>query len=59
MGYEVGGFIGFLIFLLDIWAIVKIAGSSASTPKKFIWIAVVLLLPVVGLIIWFLIGPKS
>jgi len=58
MGYEVGGFIGFLVFLLDIWAIIKIASSSASTTKKFIWIAVVLLLPIVGFVAWFLIGPK-
>jgi len=59
MGYEVGGFLGFLVFILDIWAIIKIAGSSASTLTKFIWIAVVLLLPIVGVIIWYLLGPKS
>ncbi len=59
MGYEVSGVIGFLVLLLDIWAIIRIAGSSASTFSKVIWIAVVLILPVLGVIIWYFIGPKS
>jgi len=59
MGIEVGGVLGFLILLLDIWAIVKIFGSSASTLKKVIWIAIVLILPVLGVILWYFIGPKS
>jgi hypothetical protein len=31
--------------------------SSASDGKKALWIAVVLLLPVLGVIIWYLMGP--
>lgn len=59
MGIEVGGLLGFLVLLLDIWAIVKIAGSGASVLKKVIWIAIVLILPVLGVILWFFIGPKN
>lgn len=59
MGIEISGVLGFLIFILDIYAIVKIVGSSASTIKKVIWVAVVLLLPVIGFILWFFIGPKG
>ncbi len=59
MGYEVSGVIGFLVLLLNIWAIIKIAGSSASTVSKVIWIAIVLILPVLGVIIWYFMGPKS
>ena len=54
-----GGLLGFIIFVLDIYAIVKILGSSASTVMKVVWVVVVALLPVVGLIIWFIAGPKS
>jgi hypothetical protein len=59
MGIEVGGILGLIILILDIWAIVKIIGSGASTGAKVIWIVVILLLPVLGLILWLLFGPKS
>lgn len=49
--------IGLLIFIADIYAIVKIAQSSASTLAKVLWILGVLLFPVVGLIVWLLAGP--
>ena len=58
-GIEVGGLLGLIVLVLDIWAIVNIFQSSASTGSKVLWIAVVLILPVIGLILWFLLGPKS
>jgi hypothetical protein len=51
------GIIGVLILIADIYAILQIVKSSASDGKKALWIAVVLVLPIVGLIIWFLAGP--
>jgi len=59
MGIEVGGILGLIILVLDIWAIINIIGSAASTGTKVLWIVVVLLLPVLGLILWFLMGPKK
>lgn len=56
---EVNGIIGILILLADIYAIVKIAESSVGTGTKAVWIAVVILLPIIGLIIWFLFGPGN
>lgn len=58
MGIEVGGILGLIILALDIWAIIKVFGSGASTGAKVLWILLILLLPVVGLILWFLLGPK-
>lgn len=58
MGLEVG-FLGLLILIADAWAILKVAGSSAGTGAKAIWIVAILVLPVLGLIAWFLAGPKS
>ena len=53
-----GGFFGFLLLILDIHAIVKIVGSGAST-AQVIWVLVVLFLPLIGLIAWFFLGPRS
>lgn len=52
------GIIGVLILIADIYAILKIAESPSSTGKKALWIALVVLLPIAGLIIWYLLGPK-
>lgn len=57
MGIEVGGFFGLLILVADIWAIVKILQSGASTGEKVLWIALIVILPVLGLILWLIFGP--
>jgi len=53
------GLIGLVILILDVWAILKIAQSGASTGSKALWIVLVLILPILGLIIWFFAGPKG
>ncbi|MDB5972423.1 MAG: hypothetical protein JWQ90_4873 [Hydrocarboniphaga sp.] len=53
------GIFGILILVLDIYAIIKIAQSSAEPLKKAIWIVIILLLPFLGLLLWWLLGPKS
>ena len=59
MSVQVNSLLGLLILVADIWAIVSIAQSSATTGKKVLWIVLVLLLPVLGLILWFLLGPRG
>lgn len=49
---------GLLILAANIWAIINIVQSNDTAGTKILWTLVVLLLPVVGLIIWFLLGPK-
>ena len=58
MGIEVGGLLGLIILALDIWAIVSVVGSSASTGAKVVWILLILILPIIGLLIWLLAGPR-
>ena len=53
------GLLGLLVFVGDVWAIIQIFQSSASSEKKLIWIVAVVLLPVLGLILWFFLGPRS
>ena len=56
---EVKGFFGVLVLIADVYAILQIAQSSASTGKKTLWIVLVILLPLAGFIIWYLFGPKA
>ncbi len=59
MGIETGGLFGLLVLIADVWAIVNIAQSAASTGRKVLWIVLVLLLPLLGFILWLLLGPRS
>ena len=59
MGIEVGGIVGLIILIADIWAIVKTLGSPSSAGSKALWIVLILILPVVGLIIWLVAGPRT
>jgi succinate dehydrogenase/fumarate reductase cytochrome b subunit len=54
---ELPGILGILVLIADIYAILKIVKSSVSDGKKALWIVIVLLLPVLGVIIWYLAGP--
>jgi succinate dehydrogenase/fumarate reductase cytochrome b subunit len=56
-GYN--GILGLLILIGDVWAIINIFQSSASSGKKVLWTVLVLLLPLLGLILWFFLGPRS
>jgi len=59
MGIEVGGIIGLIVLILDIWAILNVFQSSATTGAKVLWIILIVALPVFGLIIWFFAGPRN
>ncbi|MGD8630876.1 MAG: PLDc N-terminal domain-containing protein [Gammaproteobacteria bacterium] len=56
---EVGGILGVLVLLADVWAILNIFQSAASTGSKALWIVLVLVLPVLGVIIWYFAGPRQ
>jgi len=53
-----GGILGLLVLVLDIIAIVDALKSSMDTGKKALWIILILILPVVGMVLYFLIGKK-
>lgn len=58
MGIEIGGILGLLVLIFDVWAIINITQSSVSTGSKVFWIVLILLLPVIGLVIYALMGPE-
>ncbi len=59
MSIEVSGILGLIHLILTVYAFVKIIQSDAGTGSKVVWTVVILLLPVLGLILWLLFGPKG
>ena len=57
--FDMRGLLGLVILILDIIAIVDIFKSSATTGMKALWTILVLIFPVVGMILYFLLGKKS
>jgi hypothetical protein len=56
---EVGGLFGILVLLADVWAILNIFQSSSTLGAKALWIVLVLVLPLLGVIIWYFAGPRG
>ena len=56
MGY---GIVGLLVLVLDIIAILNIMKSGLEPVMKLVWILIVLVLPLIGMILWFVIGAKK
>ena len=59
MNMQYNGILGLLVLAGDVWAIISIFQSGASNEKKALWIVLVVVLPVVGLILWFFLGPRE
>lgn len=53
------GLFGLIVLVADVWAIVNIFQSTADTGKKVLWTVLVILLPVLGFILWYFLGPKT
>ncbi|MFH2068608.1 MAG: PLD nuclease N-terminal domain-containing protein [Candidatus Omnitrophota bacterium] len=52
------GILGLILLVLNIIAIVDVLKSSMDTGKKVLWIILILVLPVIGMVLYFLIGKK-
>lgn len=56
---EIGGLFGLLVLAADVWAILNIFQSTATTGAKALWIVLVLALPLIGVVIWYFAGPRE
>lgn len=56
---EYRGLWGLLVLIADVWAIVNIVQSGADTGKKVLWVVLVIVLPVLGFLLWLLLGPRT
>jgi len=52
------GLPGLLILILDIYVIMQVLSSSMDVGMKLVWIIVILLLPLLGAILYLLLGAK-
>ena len=48
--------VGTLILILDILVIISVLTGNGSTGHKLLWIILILLLPVLGLVLYLLLG---
>ncbi|UCC95276.1 MAG: PLDc N-terminal domain-containing protein [Candidatus Omnitrophota bacterium] len=48
--------IGIVILILDIVAVADAIRGSLSAEKKILWVALIIFLPVLGLILYYLLG---
>ena len=53
------GIFGLIVLIADVWAIVNIFQSAADTGRKVLWTVLVIVLPVLGFILWYFLGPKT
>ncbi|MDF2867140.1 MAG: hypothetical protein K0S11_610 [Gammaproteobacteria bacterium] len=53
------GILGLLVLVLDVWAIVTTLTSGATVGTKVLWTVLIVLLPIIGVILWFLVGPRA
>lgn len=51
--------IGLLILVLDIVAIASVLMGRGSIGHKLLWVLLILLLPVVGMVLYFIFGRSS
>jgi hypothetical protein len=59
MEINITGIGGLILLALDIWALISVIGSNASTGNNVIWVLVILFLPLVGFIAWLIFGPRA
>ena len=59
MGSTFNGLIGLIILALDIWAIINVLKSGAETGMKILWVLLIIFLPILGLVIWAIAGPRG
>jgi len=50
--------ISLLILVIDVIVIIDIVRSNKDTEKKILWIIAVVFLPVLGPLLWYLLGKK-
>ncbi len=53
------GILGLIILVVDIIAILDCVKSGKSNGQKALWIILILVLPIVGLVLYYLIGKKK
>ena len=48
-----------IVLLAEIWAITSLLRSGARAENKGLWIVVIIFVPLLGLLLWLMVGPKA
>ena len=56
---EYAGIGGFILLILNVWALVSIVTSGNTTGSKVLWCLLVIILPLIGFIVWLIAGPRG
>lgn len=46
------------LLLLDVWCIGLLLRSDGSVRSRLLWTGIIILCPVVGCVLWYVLGPK-
>lgn len=57
MDFNYYGITGFILLILDVWAIVSVINSGKEIGTKVLWVVLILILPLIGFIAWIIAGP--
>jgi hypothetical protein len=55
----ISGILGLFLLVADIWALFDVAQKAPTPAVKGIWAVIILVLPLLGLSLWFLTGPRG
>ena len=53
------GLLGLVVLVLDVIAILDVLKSGVTGGKKVLWIVLIIVLPFIGMILYFLLGKKK
>ena len=59
MRIEIGGLLGLIVLIADVWAVVHVFGSDRSVGAKVGWTVLILIFPILGFLIWLVSGPRT
>ncbi len=51
--------VGILLLTIQIWIILNVAQSDEPPWSKVFWMAFVIILPPIGVPVWYFLGPKG
>jgi len=54
-----GEIIAVIVIIADIWAIVQTIQAPVTAGNKILWVFIIFILPVVGLLLWWFLGPRQ
>lgn len=46
------------VVLLDAWAVGMVLSTDASRRQRWLWTGVILFCPIIGCLLWYVLGPK-